>query len=97
LTLEGRIIHRLNIVERKRWGWLYLRCYLGLANDDRRGVLEDEPLPCHLIMRVEELLQIGAVSLERFAILLRQGVKGGHDDVLVEVRSVGARVSLLHA
>jgi hypothetical protein len=70
-----------------------LRCYLGLAYDDWRCVLEDDPLPCHLITRVEEL-EIGAVSFELLATLLHQGVKGKFDDVvLVDVRSVGARVS----
>jgi hypothetical protein len=76
----------------------YLRCYLGPANDDRCGVLEDEPLPRHLITRVEKLMQIDAVSLENLAILLCQGVEGGLDDVvLVEVRFIDIRASFLHA
>jgi hypothetical protein len=68
----------------------YLGCYLGLADDDQRCVLEDDPLPHHLITRV-------VVSLECLTILLRQGVKGGLDDiVLVEVRSVDIGASFLH-
>jgi hypothetical protein len=88
----------LHIIERKGWVRPYLRCYLSLADDDRYCVLEDGPLPRYLITQVEELLQIGMVSLEHFASLLRQGVKGGLDDVvLVEVRSVDVGASLLHA
>jgi hypothetical protein len=52
----------------------------------------------HLVARVEEVIHFGVVSLERLAILLRDGIEGGFDDVvLVEVGSVGARASLLHA
>jgi hypothetical protein len=73
---------------------LYLGCYLGLADDDRCCVLEDDPLPRHLVTRVEELIQIGAVALERLATLLRHGVEGGLDDVvLVKVGSVDVRAS----
>jgi hypothetical protein len=73
-------------------------CYLSLADDDWRCVLEDERLPHHLVTRVEEFLQISTISLKRLVIILRQGVKGGLDDVvLVEVGSVDARASLLHA
>jgi hypothetical protein len=49
-------------------------------------------------MRKEELLKIGAVYFECLATLLRQGVEGGLEDVaLVEVESVVAGVSTLHA
>jgi hypothetical protein len=52
----------------------------------------------HLVARVEEVIHFGVVSLERLAILLREGIEGGFDDVvLVEVGSVDARASLLHA
>jgi hypothetical protein len=45
----------------------------------------------HLVMRVEKLLEISAVFFECLTTLLRHGVKGGLDDViLVKVRSVGA-------
>jgi hypothetical protein len=48
-------------------------------------------------MREEELIKIGAISFERLATLLRHCVEGRLDDVvLVEVGSVGARVSPLH-
>jgi hypothetical protein len=57
------------------------------VDDDQRCVLEDEPMSRHLITRVEELIHLGAVSLECLAILLRQVIDGGLDDViLVEVR-----------
>jgi hypothetical protein len=40
-------------------------------------------------MRVEDLIQISMISLECLVIILRQGVEGGPDDVvLVEVGSV---------
>jgi hypothetical protein len=40
---------------------------------------------------------LSAVSLERLAILLHQGVKGGLDDVvLIEVESVDAGAFFLH-
>jgi hypothetical protein len=69
-------------------------CYLGLAYDDRRGALEDGPLPHHLITQEEELLEIGVVSFERLVTLLHQGVEGRLDDVvLVKVGSVGVGVS----
>jgi hypothetical protein len=46
----------------------------------------------------EELFEISAVSFERHASHLHQGVEGGLEDVvLVEVGSVGARISTLHA
>jgi hypothetical protein len=76
----------------------YLECYLGLMDDNQRCVLEDEPLPHHLVTRVEELIHHRTVSLKHAVIFLHQRVKGGLDDVvLVEVGSVDARASLLHA
>jgi hypothetical protein len=64
------------------------------VDDDRRCVLEDDPLLRHLFMRVEELVEISAVSFECLATLLRQCVESGFDDVvLIEVGSVGAGVS----
>jgi hypothetical protein len=49
-------------------------------------------------MREEEFLEIGVVSFKRHVTLLRQGVKGRLDDVvLVKVGSVGVGVSTLHA
>jgi hypothetical protein len=52
----------------------------------------------HLVAHEEELLKIGAAHFKRLATLLRQGVEGGLEDVaLVEVGSVVARVSTLHA
>jgi hypothetical protein len=93
LSLQYRIDHRLNIIERKQWVRLYLRCYLSIADDDRRGVLEDGSLSCHLITREEDLLKIGAVSLECLITFLRQGVEGRFDDVVLnEVGFVGAGV-----
>jgi hypothetical protein len=51
-----------------------------------------------LAAREEELFMIGTVRFKRLETLLRQGVKGGLEDVaFVEIRSVGARVSTLHA
>jgi hypothetical protein len=88
----------LNVKEKKRWVRPYLRCYLSLVDDDRRCVLDDSPLLRHLITRVEELIEIGTVSFERLAILLHQGVKGRLDDVvLIDVGSIGVRVSPLNA
>jgi hypothetical protein len=52
----------------------------------------------HLVRRVEEVIHFGVVSLERLVILLREGIEGGFDDVvLFEVGSVDASASLLHA
>jgi hypothetical protein len=49
-------------------------------------------------MREEELFKIGVVCIEHLTTLLCQGVKGGLEDVaLVEVGSIVARVSTLHA
>jgi hypothetical protein len=46
----------------------------------------------------EELLKIGEVCFERLVTLLHQGVKGELEDVaIVEIRSVVAGVSTLHA
>jgi hypothetical protein len=45
-------------------------------------------------MREEEFFEISAVSFEHLATLMRQGVEGRLDDVvLVEVEFVGAGVS----
>jgi hypothetical protein len=77
---------------------LYLEHYLVFGEGDRYGVLENNPLSRHLAMRKKELLKIGAVCFERLATLLRQGVEGGLEDAaLVEVESVVAGVSTLHA
>jgi hypothetical protein len=80
------------------YGRLNLGPYLGLHEDDRCSVLENNSMSRHLTTRKEELFKIGTVCFERLVTLLRQGVKGGIEDVaLVEVRSVVARVSTLHA
>jgi hypothetical protein len=69
-----------------------------VTDDDRCGVLMDGPLPHHFTMREEEFLEIGAISFKGHATILRQGVEGRLDDVvLVEVRSVGAGAPPLHA
>jgi hypothetical protein len=76
----------------------YLGCYLKLVKDDLCSILENGLLPCHFTTREGELFKIGAVSFERLTTLLRQGVKGGLEDVsLVKVGSVVARVSTLYA
>jgi hypothetical protein len=50
-------------------------------------------MPRHFTTREEELFKVGAISFERLTTLLRQGVKGGLEDVaLVEVGYVVARV-----
>jgi hypothetical protein len=60
--------------------------------------LRTPPLSSHLVTRVEELLQISAVTLECLATFLHQGVEGGLDDaVLVKFGSIDAGASLLHA
>jgi hypothetical protein len=47
-------------------------------------------------MREEELFKIDVVHIKRLVTLLRQGVKGGLEDVaLIEVESVIARVFTL--
>jgi hypothetical protein len=84
----------LNIIERRRW----VRPYLRLVEDDRCSVLENNPLSHHPTMRKEEPFKIGAVCFERLVTLLCQGLEGGLEDVaLVEVVSIMARVSTLHA
>jgi hypothetical protein len=52
----------------------------------------------HFTTREEELFKISVVCYERPATLLCQGVEGGLENIaLVEVRSVVAGVSTLHA
>jgi hypothetical protein len=68
------------------------------VEDDQRFVPKNGPLPRHFTTREEELFEIGVVSFERLGTLLREGVEGRLDDVvLVEVRPVDAGVSTLHA
>jgi hypothetical protein len=68
------------------------------VEDDRCSILENNPLLCHLTMREEELSKISDVSFERLSTLLHHGVEGGFEDfALVEVGSVVAGVSTLHA
>jgi hypothetical protein len=53
-------------------------------------------MPRHFAMREEELFKIDVVHIKRLVTLLRQGVKGGLEDVaLIEVESVIARVFTL--
>jgi hypothetical protein len=88
----------LNIIERKRWVRVYLRCYLGCEDNDQCGVLENGPLSHHFTMLEEEFLEISAISFKRLVTLLRLGVDVRLDDVvLVEVGSIGAGVFPLHA
>jgi hypothetical protein len=88
----------LNIIVRRKWIRSHLGCYLRLVEDNRCGVPENCPLPCHSTTREEELFEIGVLSFERLVTLHRQGVAGRLDDVvLVEAESVGARVSTPHA
>jgi hypothetical protein len=52
----------------------------------------------HFTSLEEELFNIGAVSFKRLTTFLRQGIEGGLEDVaLIEVRSIVAGVSTLHA
>jgi hypothetical protein len=82
---------------RRQWVRSYLGYYLNLVEDARRGILENDPLPRHFATREEEFFKIGAVGFERLATLLCQGVEGRLEDVvLVEARSIGARVFTLH-
>jgi hypothetical protein len=54
--------------------------------------------PRERLLREEELSDLGNVSFECLSTLLHQGVEGGFKDVaLIEVRSIVARVSTLHA
>jgi hypothetical protein len=79
---------------RRRW----VRPYLRLVEDDQCSIPENSPFPRHFTTREEEFFKISSVSFERLATLLRQGVEGRLEVViLVEVRSVVARVSTLHA
>jgi hypothetical protein len=72
--------------------------YLRLGEDDRRSVLENSPLSRHLATRKEEHFKIGAVCFKRLVTLLHKGVEGGLEDVaLIEVTSVVAGVSTIHA
>jgi hypothetical protein len=83
---------------RERWVRSYLGYYLGHVKDDRCSIPENNPLPRHLTMLEEDLSDIGDVSFERLSTILRQSVKGGFKDVfLIEVRSIIAGVSTLHA
>jgi hypothetical protein len=81
-----------------RWVRPYLKYYLRLEEDDLCAISENSPLPHYFTTQEEELFEISTVSFERLATLLHQGVEGRLEDVvLIEVRSVGARVSTLHA
>jgi hypothetical protein len=71
---------------RGRWVRPYLGYYLGLVEDDQCGILDNNPMSCHITSREEELFNIGVVSYERLATFLCQGIEGGLEDVaLVEV------------
>jgi hypothetical protein len=88
----------LNIIVRGRWVRPYLRYYLRLVEDDRRGVLENSPVLHYFATREKEFFKIDMVSFKRLMTLLRQGVEGRLDDViLVEIRSIGAEFFTLHA
>jgi hypothetical protein len=88
----------LNIIARGRWVRLYLRYYLGLVEDDRCSIPENNLLPSHLATQEEELSKISNVSFECLSTLLRQGVEGGFEDiVIVEVEYTVVRVFTLHA
>jgi hypothetical protein len=68
------------------------------VEDDRCCILKNSSLPRHLATREEELSEIDDVSFERLSTFLRQSIEGGFEDLtLVEVGSVVARVSTLHA
>jgi hypothetical protein len=68
------------------------------VKDDRCSVLENSPIPHHFTTREEGLFKIDAVCFKRLMALLHQGVEGRLEDVaLVEVRSIIAGVSTLHA
>jgi hypothetical protein len=83
---------------RGQWVRLYLGCYLRLVEDDRHSILENSPMSRHFATREEELFKISVVCIKRLETLLHQGVEGGLEDVaLVEVESVVAGVSTLHA
>jgi hypothetical protein len=90
--------HGLNVIEIKQWVRPYLGYYLGLADDDSRGVLEDAPPTASLRQVREEFLEVSEIGFKRLMTLLRQGVEGRLDDViLVGVGSIVAGVSTLHA
>jgi hypothetical protein len=83
---------------RGRWVRPYLEYYLRLGEDDRCSTPKNSSLPCHFATLEEELFEIGTVTFKCLTTLLRQGVEGGLEDVaLVEVGSVVAGVSILHA
>jgi hypothetical protein len=68
------------------------------CEDDQRSVLEINLISHHFTVREEELFKIGAVSFERLATLLYQGVEGRFEDIIfVEAGSVVVGVSTLHA
>jgi hypothetical protein len=75
----------------------YFGYYLGLVEDDRCSIPENNLLPCHFAMQEKELSEISDVSFKRMSTLLRQSVEGGFEDVaLVEVGSIVVGVSTLH-
>jgi hypothetical protein len=77
---------------------MYLGDYLRLAEDDWCSIPENNPLPRYFTTQEKELFEIGVVNFECLASLLHQSVESELEDaVLVEVRSIGARVSTLHA
>jgi hypothetical protein len=88
----------LDIIQRKREVGPYLEYYLRLVDVDRRCILLDEPMSCHLIMQQEDLIHLLVIGFKRLAILLRRVVEGRFDDdvVLIEVGSVGVRASFLY-
>jgi hypothetical protein len=86
------INHGLKIVEGKRGVGPYLRCYRA------RCILSGEALPCHLIMRQEDLIHLLVTGLKRLVILLRQVVECKLDDVvLIDVRYIYVGTSFLHS
>jgi predicted HTH domain antitoxin len=73
-TQRSSLNHVLNIIERRQWVRPYLEHYLGHGEDDRCGVLDNNPLSRQLTKRKEELLKIAVVLFERLVTFLRQSV-----------------------
>jgi hypothetical protein len=53
------------------------------VEDDQRSVIENSSMSRYFTMQEEEFFKIGVVSFKCLATLLRQGVEGRLDDVIL--------------
>jgi hypothetical protein len=68
---------------RGRWVRSYLRCHVGLIEDDQCSISENNLLLRHFATREEKLFEISQVSFKRLVTLLHHSVEGRLEDVVL--------------